>query len=133
MRISDWSSDVCSSDLKKYVYDKGQGTDTDGKYVGTIAHTRGMMISMLQVEAIRTAQEKYGKGKHMTREQVRWGFEHLNITKERLEELGFAKLVRPVKTSCSNNRGDDWDRDARTSFAKGKQVSERVDVVGGRK
>src|SRR3546814_3221963 len=77
LRISDWSSDVCSSDL---------------------------------VEAIRTAQEKYGKGKHMTREQVRWGFENLNITKERLEELGFAKLMRPVKTSCSNHMGDDSDR-----------------------
>lgn len=97
-------------DLKKHVYDKGQGTDTDGKYVGTIAHTRGMMISMLQVEAIRTAQEKYGKGKHMTPEQVRWGFENLNITQERLEELGFAKLMKPVKTSCSNHMGDDWAR-----------------------
>jgi branched-chain amino acid transport system substrate-binding protein len=30
-------------DLKKHVYDKGQGSDTNGKYVGTIAHTRGMM------------------------------------------------------------------------------------------
>ncbi|NYT60490.1 ABC transporter substrate-binding protein [Alcaligenaceae bacterium] len=97
-------------DLKKHVYDKGQGSDTDGKYVGTIAHTRGMMISMLQVEAIRTAQEKYGKGKHMTPEQVRWGFENLNITQERLEELGFAKLMKPVKTSCSNHMGDDWAR-----------------------
>ncbi|WP_199173321.1 ABC transporter substrate-binding protein [Pollutimonas subterranea] len=97
-------------DLKKHVYDKGQGTDTNGKYVGTIAHTRGMMISMLQVEAIRTAQEKYGKGKHMTPEQVRWGFENLNITKERLEELGFAKLMRPVQTSCKNHMGDDWAR-----------------------
>ncbi len=97
-------------DLKKHVYDKGQGTDSTGKYVGTIAHTRGMMISMLQVEAIRTAQEKYGKGKHMTPEQVRWGFENLNITTERLEELGFAKLMRPVKTSCSNHMGDDWAR-----------------------
>lgn len=97
-------------DLKKYVYEKGQGSDTNGKYVGTIAHTRGMMISMLQVEAIRAAQEKYGKGKHMTREQVQWGFENLNITQERLEELGFAKLMRPVKTSCSNHMGDDWAR-----------------------
>ncbi|MDS1139320.1 ABC transporter substrate-binding protein [Pusillimonas sp. SM2304] len=97
-------------DLKKHVYDKGQGSDSDGKYVGTIAHTRGMMISMLQVEAIRTAQEKYGKGKHMTPEQVRWGFENLNITQERLEELGFAELMKPVKTSCSNHMGDDWAR-----------------------
>ncbi|MFW7340996.1 ABC transporter substrate-binding protein [Pollutimonas sp. H1-120] len=111
-------------DLKKHVYDKGQGTDTNGKYVGTIAHTRGMMISMLQVEAIRTAQEKFGKGKYMTREQVRWGFENLNITKERLEELGFAKLMRPVKTSCSNHMGDDWARIIQWDGAKFNIVSD---------
>ena len=97
-------------DLKKYVYDKGQGSDTSGSTLGTIAHTRGMMISMLQVEAIRAAQEKFGKGKHMTPEQVRWGFENLNLTQERLNELGFGDIMRPVKTSCGNHMGDDWAR-----------------------
>ena len=97
-------------DMKKYVYDKGMGSDTDGKYFGTIGYTRGMMISMLQVEAIRTAQEKFGKGKHVTPEQAQWGMENLNITQERLEELGFAKLMRPVKTSCADHMGDDWAR-----------------------
>lgn len=98
-------------DLKKYVYDKGQGSDaTSSATMNTIAHTRGMMISMLQVEAIRAAQEKFGKGKHMTPEQVRWGFENLNLTKDRLDELGFGDIMRPVKTSCSNHMGDDWAR-----------------------
>lgn len=98
------------TDLKTHLYDKGQGSADGGKGVGSIAHTRGMMISMLQVEAIRTAQEKYGKGKHMTPEQVRWGFENLNITQERLNELGFGELMRPVKTSCQDHMGDDWAR-----------------------
>lgn len=111
-------------DLKKYVYDKGQGTDTDGKYVGTIGHTRGMMISMLQVEAIRTAQEKFGKGKHMTPEQVQWGLENLNITKERLEELGFAKIMRPLKTSCADHMGDDWARIIQWDGSKFNVVSD---------
>ena len=97
-------------DLKQYVYDKGEGTDSTGKSVGSIAHTRGMIISMLQVEAIRTAQEKFGKGKHVTPEQVQWGLENLNLTQERLDQLGFGNLVRPVKTSCSNHLGDDWAR-----------------------
>ena len=97
-------------DLKTMVYDKGQGTDTTGKSVGTIAHTRGMIISMLTVEAIRTAQEKFGKGKSMTPEQVRWGLEHLNLTQERLNEIGFGDIMRPVKTSCDNHTGDDWAR-----------------------
>ena len=97
-------------DLKAMVYDKGQGTDITGKSVGTIAHTRGMIISMLTTEAIRTAQEKFGKGKSMTPEQVRWGLENLNLTQERLNEIGFGEIMRPVKTSCSNHTGDDWAR-----------------------
>lgn len=97
-------------DIQTYLYDKGEGSSDGGATVGTLAHTRGMMISMLQVEAIRTAQEKFGKGQHMTPEQVRWGFENLNLTQERLEELGFANLMRPVQTSCENHMGDDWAR-----------------------
>src|SRR3546814_9082652 len=76
MRISDWSSDVCSSDL------------------------------------------------HMTPEQVRWGFENLNITQERLNELGFGDIMRPVKTSCANHMGDDWARIAQWNGKEFKVVSD---------
>src|SRR5690606_22151432 len=69
-----------------------------------------MMISMMQVEAIRAAQEKFGKGKHMTPEQVRWGFENLNLDEARRKELGFEGIMRPIKTACSNHMGDDWAR-----------------------
>ena len=97
--------------LKQYVYDKGQGSDSSGSTtVGTIAHTRGMIISMLQVEAIRTAQEKFGKGKALTPEQVRWGFENLDLPQARLDELGFGEIMRPVKTSCADHTGGDWAR-----------------------
>ncbi len=98
------------ADLKKFVYDKGQGSDRNNTTLGTIAHTRGMIISMLQVEAIRTAQEKYGKGKSVTPEQVRWGFENLDLTQEKLDKLGFGGIVRPFKTSCANHLGADWAR-----------------------
>lgn len=101
--------DAVHDALKTLVYDKGQGTGP-ATGVGTLAHTRGMMISMLQVEAIRAAQEKYGKGKALTPVQVRWGFENLNLTAERLKALGFGTIMRPVKTSCSNHMGDDWAR-----------------------
>ncbi|MCJ9711726.1 ABC transporter permease, partial [Bordetella hinzii] len=57
-----------------------------------------------------TAQEKFGKGRALTPEQVRWGFENLNLTQERLNALGFGDIMRPVKTSCSNHMGDDWAR-----------------------
>ena len=111
-------------DLKKMVYDKGEGSDKTGNGVGTIAHTRGMMISMLTVEAIRTAQEKFGKGKPVTPEQVRWGLENLNLTPERLKEIGFDEIMRPIKTSCNNHMGDDWARIAQWDGSKFEVTSD---------
>lgn len=101
--------DKVHEDLKKHVYDKGQGTGS-ASAIGSLAHTRGMMISMLQVEGIRAAQERFGKGKPLTPEQVRWGLENLDLNSERLRALGFSQIMRPIKTSCSNHMGADWAR-----------------------
>jgi branched-chain amino acid transport system substrate-binding protein len=117
-------SDKVHGDIKSMLYDKGQGTAKDAKELGQLAHTRGMVISMLQVEAIRTAQEKFGKGKVMTPEQVRWGLENLNMTQERLNELGFGKIIRPFKTSCDNHLGADWARIATWDGSKFKVTSD---------
>ena len=111
------AKDKVHDELKKFVYDKNQGTGP-ATGIGAIAHTRGMMISMLQVEAIRTAQEKFGKGKVMTPEQVRWGFENLNLTADRLKALGFGEVMRPVQTSCANHMGTDWARIVQWDGAK---------------
>ena len=116
--------DRVHEDLKTLVYDKGQGTAGSAAEVGVMAHTRGMMISMLQVEAIRAAQEKYGKGKSMTPEQVRWGFENLDLSTEKLKALGFGEIMRPVKTSCANHMGNDWARIVQWDGAKWGAPSE---------
>jgi branched-chain amino acid transport system substrate-binding protein len=101
--------DKVHEDIRKFVYDQRQGTGPVAN-MSTIAYTRGLMIAMLQVEAIRVAQEKYGKGRALTPEQVRWGFENLDLTADRLRALGFGAIMRPVKTSCGNHMGDDWAR-----------------------
>ena len=49
---------------------------------GQVLYNRGLINSMLGVEAIRTAQEKFGN-KPLTGEQVRWGFENLDLTAAR--------------------------------------------------
>lgn len=116
--------DKVHDEVKAQLYDKGQGTAKDAAELGAMAHTRGMVISMLQVEAIRVAQEKYGKGKVMTPEQVRWGFENLNLTQARLNELGFGKILRPMQTSCSNHLGADWARVAQWDGSGWKVVSD---------
>jgi branched-chain amino acid transport system substrate-binding protein len=48
---------------------------------------------------------KFGN-KPLTGEQVRWGFENLNLTEQRLEQLGFKGLMRPLRVSCENHEGN---------------------------
>src|SRR4026208_650865 len=64
---------------------------------------------MRGTEAIRTAMKKYGN-KPMTGEQVRWGFENLNLTAERIKELGFEGMVTPIKLRCQDHQGADIAR-----------------------
>jgi branched-chain amino acid transport system substrate-binding protein len=59
---------------------------------------------MMTVEAIRKAQEKYGK-KPLTGEQVRWGIENLAIDAKRLQKLGFSSMVPPITVSCTDHSG----------------------------
>ena len=68
-------------------------------------YTRGVVYGMIVVEALRVAQAKFGKGKVMTPEQLRWGFEHLNLTEARIKELGAPGLFPPIKTSCEDHEG----------------------------
>src|SRR5215471_17946253 len=90
-------------DLKKYLYDKGLGA-AKWEETGEILYLRGLINAMLGVEAIRTAQERFGK-KPLTGEQVRWGLENLDITADRIKQLGFEGELRPVKVSCADHEG----------------------------
>ena len=85
------------------MYDKGQGS-AKFEDTGEILYVRGMINAMLGVEAIRTAQARFGN-KPMTGEQVRWGLENLNLTAERIKELGFEGVLQPIKVSCADHEG----------------------------
>ncbi len=88
---------------------KGQGTGPKDE-VGSVLYMRGVIAAMLATQGILRAQEKYGKGKVMTGEQVRWGLENLALDQKKLDALGFAGVMRPVTTSCADHRGDSWAR-----------------------
>ncbi|MDQ0588113.1 ABC transporter substrate-binding protein [Variovorax paradoxus] len=96
-------------DILKQVHDKGQGTGPKEE-VGSVLYTRGVIIQMLGVEAVRRAQERFGKGKVMTGEQVRWGMENLALDQKKLDSLGFSGVLRPVSTSCQDHMGSTWAR-----------------------
>lgn len=88
----------------KYVHDKGNG-NIERERVGSIYYNRGIIHGIVTAEAIRTAQEKFGKGKPITGEQMRWGIENLNLTDARLKELGVADFLQPLHVSCPDHEG----------------------------
>jgi len=90
-------------DLKKYLYDKNDGV-AKWEETGEILYVRGLINGMLGIEAIRTAQERFGK-KPLTGEQVRWGLENLNLTEARIKELGFEGVLKPIKVNCADHEG----------------------------
>ena len=95
------------ADLKKYVIDKGKGQAKED--FGQVLYNRGLINAFIGTEAVRTAQKKYGN-KPLTGEQVRWGFEHLDITEARIKEAGFEGMMRPLKLSCADHQGADVAR-----------------------
>ena len=96
-------------DILKEVHGKNQGTGPKDE-VGQVLYMRGLISMMMAVEGVKRAQEKYGKGKVMTGEQVRWGLENLNLDQKKLDALGFAGVMRPVSTSCADHMGSSWAR-----------------------
>ncbi len=100
-------------DIKKFVVDKSL-TQTDKNHVGEVLYNRGVYNSMLIAEAIRNAQKLSGK-KVVTGEDVRRGFETLDVSTARLKAMGMEGFADPLKLSCADHNGhgttfmQEWD------------------------
>lgn len=116
-RSISWSAPVSDApvmdDIRQYVIEPGDSLVGEGEE-DWVFYQRGLVISMILTEGIRAAQEEFGVGV-IDATQMRWGLENLNITAERLEELGMTGMVPPFSTSCSNHTGHsggwmlEWD------------------------
>ena len=91
------------------LHGKGQGTGPKEE-VGETLYLRGVVSAAMGIEGIRAAQERFGKGKVMTGEQVRWGLENLALDQKKLDSLGFSGVLRPISTSCQDHMGSTWAR-----------------------
>ncbi|MDR7333598.1 ABC transporter substrate-binding protein [Roseateles asaccharophilus] len=98
-----------AKDILQLVHGKGQGTGPKDE-VGQVLYMRGLISAMLGVEGVKRAQERFGKGKVMSGEQVRWGLENLALDQKKLDALGLAGVMRPVSTSCVDHMGSAWAR-----------------------
>jgi len=100
-------------DIEKLLIGAGK-SQTPKEQLGQVLYMHGIYNSMLIAEAIATAQKITGK-KVVNGEEVRRGLEGLNITTERLKELGLDNFAEPFKLSCSDHNGhkrlfiQEWD------------------------
>ncbi|MDB4987366.1 MAG: hypothetical protein JWN04_2544, partial [Myxococcaceae bacterium] len=86
-------------EIDKHVLQKGNGNMEDPKRVGSVYYNLGVVNGILNVEALKVAQKKFG-ARPLTGEEVRWGFENIDIDQARLKELGALGLMQPIKLSC---------------------------------
>ena len=105
---AEYDSSVVKEVLAK-LHDKGKGTGPREE-VGQVLYMRGLISAMLATEGMRVAQAKYGKGKRITGEQMRWGLENMNLTTIGLNSLGFGGVMRTTSTSCNDHMGASWAR-----------------------
>ena len=91
--------------IRQKVYAVNKGNLEDKSRIGSVYHMRGVTAAILWIEAIRNAQNKYGKGKVMTATQIRWGLENLNVDEARQKALGAYGMFPTVKTSCKDHEG----------------------------
>ncbi|MSU90392.1 ABC transporter substrate-binding protein [Rhodobacteraceae bacterium 2CG4] len=105
-------------DIRTHVVDKGLAAG-DGSSVGQVQYNRGLYAAMLAAEAARTAQEIHGTSA-INAAQMRDGMEALNLTEDRMAELGMPSFGPAVEVSCANHAGpgvalvQQWDAEART-------------------
>jgi branched-chain amino acid transport system substrate-binding protein len=72
--------------------------------VGSVYYNRGIVTGITMDEALRTAHKKFGV-KVINGDEMRWALEHMNITEERIKEIGAEGLMQPLKTSCLDHEG----------------------------
>jgi branched-chain amino acid transport system substrate-binding protein len=92
-------------DILRHVYGGGKkGAVDDTKRIGTTLYNRGVIQGIVTAEAIRTAQLKYGK-RQLTGEELRWGLENLNLSDNRINQLGAFTFMQSLKLSCMDHEG----------------------------
>jgi branched-chain amino acid transport system substrate-binding protein len=104
-------------EIQKHVLAGGKGNLEDPKRFGSVYYNLGVVNGILNVEAVRTAQKRFGN-RALTGEEVRWGFENLDIDDARLAELGALGLLQRTRLSCADHEGggavkfQQWDGSA---------------------
>jgi branched-chain amino acid transport system substrate-binding protein len=90
--------------IEATVYKAGQGNMQDKSRIGSVYYNLGVVNGILNVEAVRIAQGKFGDHP-LTGDQMRWGFEHLDLDPDRVTALGAHGLFHSIDVTCSDHEG----------------------------
>jgi branched-chain amino acid transport system substrate-binding protein len=107
------------ADIQKYVVEPGN-TKSNPEEMAGVFYGRGVVMSAILAEGIKAAQAEFGTGT-IDAGQLRWGLENIDLTAEKIDELGLTGMIAPFKTSCANHTGNsggwmlEWDG---TQFVK---------------
>ncbi|MQB40444.1 ABC transporter substrate-binding protein [Rhizobium sp. ICMP 5592] len=93
-----------SQELKKNIIDAGKGDLKDPTKFGSVYYNAGLVQAIIFTEVLRTGQAKFGN-RPLTKEEGHWAVEHLDITAERIEELGATGLLSPLKVTPQDHEG----------------------------
>ena len=92
-------------EITRTLYDQGKGNLQDKRRIGSVYHNLGVLNGILNVEALRIAQEKFGR-RTLTGDEVRWGLENLKIDEARAAALGAKGLFHSINVTWDNHEGD---------------------------
>lgn len=122
-------------DIKKYVYAKGNGAGEEGR-VGEVLYNRGMLEAVFSAEAIRNAVKIHGT-KEVRGEQVRDGFEAMDLDDADFERLGLKGFMKPIKVTCEDHEGggpvaiQQWNADEGKWVIVSEWIEPMHDIVRG--
>ena len=108
------------------VYGAGKG-NISVQRVGTIYYNRGFVAGIVTVEAMRTAQAKFGN-KVLSGEEMRWGIENLDITADRIKEIGAEGLMAPLKITCADHEGGGPVKFSRWDGSKWVEITDWIET-----
>jgi branched-chain amino acid transport system substrate-binding protein len=114
--------------IQDNVYKKNKGNMEDKSRIGSVYYNRGVVHGIITVEAIRSAQAKYGKGKPVTGEQMRWALENLKIDAKRLKELGAEGFMPDLNVTCMDHEGSGKVKFQQWDGKQWKVVSDWIDA-----
>ena len=119
-------------DIEKHVVDAGNSQLASKDDMGTVLYNRGIANAVIIAEAIAAAQKATGK-KAVTGADVRGGLETMDLSAERLKELGLEGFMAPIKGSCADHAGggpvfiQQWDGEKWNKISE--PITPMIDVV----